>query len=54
MKLYEKEQKLTKSIKGNGKVAVAFSGGVDSTLLLKECVEALGCDNVVAITAWLL
>lgn len=51
MKLYEKEQKLTESIKGNGKVAVAFSGGVDSTLLLKECVDALGCDNVVTITA---
>ena len=51
MKLYEKEQKLTKSIKGNGKVAVAFSGGVDSTLLLKECVDTLGCENVVAITA---
>ena len=51
MKLYEKEQKLTKSIKGNGKVAVAFSGGVDSTLLLKECADTLGAENVVAITA---
>lgn len=35
-----------KNLKG---VAVAFSGGVDSTFLLKAAVDALG-DNVVAIT----
>lgn len=32
-------------------VAVAFSGGVDSTLLLKAAVDALGKQNVLAVTA---
>lgn len=31
-------------------VAVAFSGGVDSTFVLKVAVETLGPDNVVAVT----
>ena len=34
-----------------GRVAVAFSGGVDSTLLLHAAVEALGAENVLALTA---
>jgi len=29
-------------------VVVAFSGGVDSTLLLKVCIDALGASNVLA------
>ncbi|WP_418791234.1 ATP-dependent sacrificial sulfur transferase LarE [Phosphitispora sp. TUW77] len=32
-------------------VLVAFSGGVDSTLLLKTAAEILGRDNVLAVTA---
>jgi pyridinium-3,5-biscarboxylic acid mononucleotide sulfurtransferase len=32
-------------------VAIAFSAGVDSTLLLKLLVDALGADRIVAITA---
>ena len=32
-------------------VAVAFSGGVDSTLLLALCLEVLGADKVLAVTA---
>lgn len=32
------------------RVAVAFSGGVDSTCVLKAAVETLGADHVVAVT----
>jgi uncharacterized protein len=37
-------------IAGFPQVAVAFSGGVDSTLLLKVCEDTLGKDRVVACT----
>lgn len=33
------------------RVAVAFSGGVDSTLVLKAALDVLGSDNVVALLA---
>ncbi|MGH7864817.1 MAG: ATP-dependent sacrificial sulfur transferase LarE [Candidatus Binataceae bacterium] len=33
-----------------GRVTVAFSGGVDSTFVLKVAVDTLGCDNVLAVT----
>ncbi len=32
------------------KVGIAFSGGVDSSFLLKACAEILGADKVVAVT----
>lgn len=32
-------------------VAVAFSGGVDSTLLLRVAIDTLGVENVLALTA---
>jgi len=34
----------------SGQVAIAYSGGVDSTFLLAMSVDALGADNVVALT----
>lgn len=34
-----------------GSVAVAYSGGVDSTYLLAACLEVLGPDRVLAVTA---
>ena len=45
----EKYNELIKYIKGLGKVVLAFSGGVDSTFLLKVAKVALG-DNVKAVT----
>ena len=38
-------------IKKYQKVVIAFSGGVDSALLLKIAIEILGKENVIAVTA---
>lgn len=46
----EKLQKLKELLRSYGKAAVAFSGGVDSSFLLKVAFDTLGKDNVVAIT----
>lgn len=45
----EKYNELVKYLKGLGKVVLAFSGGVDSTFLLKAGKEALG-ENFKAVT----
>ena len=45
----EKYNELIKYLKGLGKVVLAFSGGVDSTFLLRVAKVALG-DNVKAVT----
>jgi uncharacterized protein len=47
----EKHEKLKAIFKDLGKVVVAFSGGVDSTLLLKVAYDTLGDKNVLAVTA---
>lgn len=49
--LHQKLLKLKENIKALKKVAVAFSGGVDSTFLLKVCIDELGSDNALAVTA---
>jgi len=43
--------KLEKILSKMGKVVVAYSGGADSTFLLKVAVDALGKQNVLAVTA---
>ena len=48
--LSEKLDALINTIKGYESVAIAFSGGVDSTLLLKVAHDTLG-DNCIALTA---
>lgn len=48
--LFEKTRHLRRLIRAVGSAAVAYSGGVDSTLLLAVCQEALGTENVLALT----
>jgi len=50
VELQAKRCLLVEQIAGLESVVVAFSGGVDSTLLLAACVEALGRDRVLAVT----
>lgn len=46
-----KLKKLETILKNLKSVVVAFSGGLDSTFLLKVAIDTLGKDNVVAVTA---
>ena len=50
MLLQEKFQLLKDNIKKRGSAAIAFSGGVDSTFLVKVAHEVLG-DKLIAVTA---
>jgi len=51
MGLDKKYENLQEIIRQMGSVVVAFSGGVDSTFLLKVAGDVLGAENVVALTA---
>ncbi|SIQ91739.1 uncharacterized protein SAMN05421834_11021 [Halanaerobium kushneri] len=50
-KLKNKFLKLKEILKELDSAAIAFSGGVDSTFLLKAALEVLGKDNVLAVTS---
>ncbi len=50
MSLQEKLQLLKGNMKQRGSAAIAFSGGVDSTFLVKVAKEVLG-DRMIAVTA---
>ncbi len=50
MDIMQKYEKLKEEIGKMKKVVVAFSGGVDSTFLLRVCKDTLGIQNVIAVT----
>jgi uncharacterized protein len=51
MELTDKYQQLQQSLQQLESVVVAFSGGVDSTFLLKVAANVIGPDKVLALTA---
>lgn len=50
--LKEKIERLKEIFERMGKAAVAYSGGVDSTFLLRMARDTLGTENVLAVTAF--
>lgn len=46
-----KSKKLQKILKKLKRVVIAYSGGLDSTFLLKMAVDTMGKENVLAVTA---
>ncbi len=51
MTVQQKYHNLQKTLKSLGKVIIAYSGGVDSTFLLKAAIDTLGVENVLACIA---
>ena len=51
MTIDEKYILLRQILKKLGKIVIAYSGGVDSTFLLKACVDTIGGKNVLACIA---
>lgn len=49
--LKQRYEDLLQAIRHYSRVIVAYSGGVDSSLVLKACLDALGKENVLAVIA---
>lgn len=49
MELNDKAKQLQSILRGYGRVAVAFSGGIDSSLVVKCALDALGPENVLML-----
>jgi len=49
--LTAKERRLEEILAGCGSVVLGYSGGVDSTLLLRKALDVLGRERVLAVTA---
>ncbi len=49
--LQEKYQRLQNLLREMGRVVVAYSGGIDSTLVAKVAFDTLGADNTLAVIA---
>lgn len=49
--LQEKYKRLQELLRSEGRIAVAFSGGTDSSFLLAAAVDTLGTEQVLALTA---
>jgi uncharacterized protein len=50
-RLSDKERQLEAVLADCGSVVIGYSGGADSTLLLKKAIDVLGPDRVLAVTA---
>lgn len=51
MTLTDKKMQAVEILKQSKRVLVAFSGGIDSTLVLKLAIDTLGAENVLAVVA---